>query len=146
MKHIIIFFCFIFSSLSYAEQKQSFGELELHYNTFESTFLLPKIAKQYDFIRSKGRGLLNVAVIKPSPNKSELPQSIPAIVTGTVTNLIGQIVKLDFVTIDEGNAIYYIAAFTKTDDEILRFKVNAKLSADSAPMAVKFEKHVYVDR
>ena len=146
MKHIIIFFCFIFSSLSYAEQKQSFGEFELHYNMFESTFLLPKIAKQYGFIRSKGRGLLNVAVIKPSPDNSELPQSVPAIVTGTVTNLIGQIVKLNFVTIDEGNAIYYIAAFTKTDDEILRFKVNAKLSADSAPMAVKFEKHVYVDR
>lgn len=144
MKHIVIFFCFIFSSLSYAEQKQSFGELELHYNVFESTFLLPKIAQQYDFIRSKGRGLLNIAVIKPS--KTELPQSIPAIVSGTVTNLIGQIVKLNFVTIDEGNAIYYIAAFTKTDDEILRFKIDAKLNADSVPMTVKFQKHVYVDR
>lgn len=144
MKHIIIFFCFIFSSLVQAEQKQSFGELEVHYNTFESTFLTPKIAQQYGFIRSKGRGLLNVAVIKPS--KSDLPQTLPAIVTGKVTNLIGQIVKLDFVTIDEGNAIYYIAAFTKTDDEILRFQVDAKLDANSAPMTVKFKKHLYVDR
>lgn len=144
MKHILIFFCFILSSFAYAEQKQSFGELELHYNTFESTFLTPKIAQQYGFTRSKGRGLLNVAVIKPS--KSALPQTLPAIVTGTVTNLIGQIVTLDFITIDEGNAIYYIAAFTKTDDEILRFKVDAKISADSAPMTVKFQKHLYVDR
>ena len=144
MKHILIFLCFLISSVTYAEQKQSFGELELHYNTFESTFLTPKIAQQYGFVRSEGRGMLNVAVIKP--RKSDLPKTLPAIVSGTVTNLIGQIVKLDFVTIDEGNAIYYIAAFTKTDDEILRFKVDAKLNANSAPMTVKFQKHLYVDR
>lgn len=144
MKHLFVLLCCLASSLSFAEQKQSFGDYEVHYNTFESTFLLPKIAKQYGFTRSKGRGLLNVAVIKPS--KSALPQTVPAIVTGTKTNLLGQIVKLDFVTIDEGEAIYYIAAFTKTDDEILRFKVDAKLNADSAPMTVKFKKHLYVDR
>lgn len=127
-----------------AEQIKSFAEHDLHFNTFESTFLTPEIAQQYGFTRSKGLGLLNVAITKR--NDGELPTPQPAIVTGTVTNLLGQIVRLSFVTIDEGDAIYYIAPFTKTNDEILRFAINAKLNANAVPMEASFQRHVYVDK
>lgn len=144
MKYIIASFILLFSMLSLAEQVKSFGEYDLHFNTFESTFLTPKIAQQYGFIRSKGQGLLNVAVTKNSSGK--LPVPTAAIVSGKVTNLIGQIVTLSFVTIDEGDAIYYIAPFTKTNDEILRFSISAKLNADAAPMEASFQRHVYVEK
>lgn len=126
-----------------SEQVTRFGQYQLHYNTFESTFLQPNIASQYGFVRSKGTGLLNVAVTKDVAGETPAPQA--AIVTATVTNLIGQRVKLEFTTIEEGDAIYYIAPFTKTNDEILKFSVSAKLNADAAPLQVEFQRHVYTD-
>lgn len=133
----------LFSVVSYADQVTEFGDYQLHYNTFESTFITPEIAHQYGLTRSKGQGLLNVAVTtKPV---GLLPTSHQALVSGKVTNLLGQTVKLQFVTINEGDAVYYLAPFTKTNDEILKFAVEAKITADSQPMSVTFERHVYVD-
>lgn len=129
---------------SFADQVTEFGDYQLHYNTFESTFLTPKIAAQYGLTRSKGQALLNIAVTQQPDN--QLPESKKAIVSGTVTNLMGQIVQLSFKTIEEGDAIYYIAPFSKTDDEILKFHIQAKLSADSQPMTVNFQRHFYVDQ
>lgn len=127
----------------HADQVAQFGEYQLHYNTFESTFLTPEIAHQYGLTRTKGQALLNVAVTTQA--QGELPQSQRAIVSANVKNLLGQIVPLSFITIEEGDAIYYLAPFTKTDDEILKFTVEAKTSADSAPMTVSFQRHFYVD-
>ena len=130
-------------SIAQAEQVKAFGDYSLHFNTFESAFLKPDIAKQYGLTRSKGRALLNVAVTTQAPGQT--PQSQPAMVSGTVTNLMGQIVKLSFQTIEEGDATYYIAPFTKTDDEILKFHVEAKMRADATSMTVDFQRHFYVD-
>jgi hypothetical protein len=144
MKYLLILLTLFCSGWSLAEQKTAFGEYDLHYNTFESTFLTPKIASEYGFTRSKGQALLNVAVTQQQAG--QLPKPTPAIVSGTVTNLLGQIVTLRFVTIDEGNAIYYIAPFTKTDDDILKFAISARLNADASPMTVNFQRHFYVDK
>lgn len=126
-----------------ANQVTQFGEYQLHYNTFESTFLTPEIAHQYGLTRTKGQALLNVAVTTQA--LGELPQSQRAMVSAQVTNLLGQIVSLTFITIEEGDSIYYLAPFTKTDDDILKFTVEAKTHADSAPMTVNFQRHFYVD-
>ncbi|WP_425642374.1 DUF4426 domain-containing protein [Marinomonas gallaica] len=143
MKWFLGVFTTLLVSFAHADQVTDFGPYQLHYNTFESTFLTPQIANQYGLIRSKGRGLLNVAVTTQDPGA--LPQSQRAIVSAKVTNLLGQIVSLEFMTIEEGDSIYYLAPFTKTDDEILKFTVQAKLSADNQPMTVTFQRHVYVD-
>lgn len=131
-------------SLAHAEQVKEFGQYQLHYNTFESSFLTPEIANQYGLTRSKGQALLNVAVTTKA--QGELPQSQPAMVTGKITNLVGQTVQLSFKTINEGDATYYLAPFTKTNDEILKFHVEAKTSADAKPMTVDFQRHFYVDQ
>ncbi|MBM6550545.1 DUF4426 domain-containing protein [Marinomonas ostreistagni] len=130
-------------SLAHAEQVQSFGRYQLHFNTFESAFLTPEIAQQYGLTRSKGQGLLNIAVTTQADG--EVPQSQPAIVSGHIKNLMGQIIQLSFQTIDEGDAVYYLAPFRKTDDEILKFHIEAKTSADAEPMTVDFQRHFYVD-
>lgn len=144
MKKLWTVLWLLWGSHAIADQVQSFGAYQVHYNTFESAFLTPDIANQYGFTRSKGQALLNVAVTTQAAG--QLPQSQRMIVTGTVTNLLGQIVPLSFKTIDEGDAVYYIAAFTKTDDEILKFQVHARPNANAAPMTVNFQRHFYVDK
>lgn len=143
MKWLIGVVVTLMMSAVQADQVTQFGQYQLHYNTFESTFLTPDIAHHYGLTRTKGQALLNVAVT--SQAEGELPQSQRAIVSAQVTNLLGQIVPLSFITIEEGDSIYYLAPFTKTDDEILKFTVEAKTSADSAPMTVNFQRHFYVD-
>ena len=45
-----------------AEQSQQLGPWTVHYNAFNSTFLSPQIARQYDIRRSRLNAVLNVAV------------------------------------------------------------------------------------
>ncbi len=60
--HKIIFAIFfsVISLASFAEQKQDFANLEVHYIALPSTFLEPYIATQYDLKRSKYTGLVNI--------------------------------------------------------------------------------------
>ncbi|WP_417552639.1 DUF4426 domain-containing protein [Marinomonas fungiae] len=143
MKWLIGLVTTLMLSTAQANQVSQFGQYQLHYNTFESTFLTPDIAHQYGLTRTKGQAILNIAVTTQA--EGELPQSQRAMVSAKVTNLLGQIVPLSFITIEEGDSIYYLAPFTKTDDDILKFTVEAKVSADSAPMTVNFQRHFYVD-
>lgn len=143
MKWLIGLVTTLMLSTAQANQVSQFGQYQLHYNTFESTFLTPDIAHQYGLTRTKGQAILNIAVTTQA--EGELPQSQRAMVSAKVTNLLGQIVPLSFITIEEGDSIYYLAPFTKTDDDILKFTVEAKISADSAPMTVNFQRHFYVD-
>ncbi|TBR41570.1 DUF4426 domain-containing protein [Marinomonas agarivorans] len=145
MKNIIYSVILTFFTITpVMADEAKFGDYTLNYTVFESTFLQPNIAQQYGFTRSKNKGLLNVALIKERSGK--LPLSVPAVVTAKVRNLLGQIVTLEFTTIKEGDAIYYIAPFSKTDDEILKFEITARLNANSPAMTVNTQKHLYVDR
>lgn len=142
--YIATFITFLVFAGHASADQQNFGDYDLNYTIFESTFLQPNVARQYGFTRSKSKGMLNVALLKK--NQGQLPTPTPAIVTAKVKNLLGQIVKLEFTTIKEGDAIYYIAPFSKTDDEILQFEITARLNANSPAMTVNTQKHVYVDR
>ena len=46
------------------ERKETFGDVTVHYNTFNSTFLTPDIAKAAGLTRSKNQGVINVSVLK----------------------------------------------------------------------------------
>lgn len=62
-----------------AEQKQSYGDLDVHYSAFNSGFLQPEIAAATGLVRSKTQGVVNVAVLKAGTASS-------AKVSGTVKN------------------------------------------------------------
>ena len=47
-----------------AERKQSFGDLDVHYSVFNSSFIQPDIAAAAGLTRSKTQGVVNVAVLK----------------------------------------------------------------------------------
>ena len=81
------------------ERKEVFGDVTVHYNTFNSTYLQPDIAKSAELIRSKNQGVINVSVIKAG-------KPLVAQVSGTVKDLTSKSIPLSFKQITEQGAIY----------------------------------------
>ncbi|MEX5666657.1 DUF4426 domain-containing protein [Pseudomonas neuropathica] len=101
------------------ERKETFGDITVHYNTFNSTFLQPDIAKAAELIRSKNQGVINVSVIKDG-------KPLVANVTGTVKDLTSQSVPLNFRQITEQGAIYYIAQYPVEQQETRTFEIKVQ--------------------
>jgi hypothetical protein len=101
------------------ERKETFGDITVHYNTFNSTFLQPDIAKAAELIRSKNQGVINVSVIKDG-------KPLIANVTGTVKDLTSQSVPLNFRQITEQGAIYYIAQYPVEQQETRTFEIKVQ--------------------
>ena len=101
------------------ERKEVFGDVTVHYNTFNSTFLTPDIAKAAELIRSKNQGVINVSVIKDG-------KPLIANVTGTVKDLTSQSVPLNFRQVTEQGAIYYIAQFPVEQQETRTFEIKVQ--------------------
>ncbi|MFP6831493.1 MAG: DUF4426 domain-containing protein [Pseudomonas sp.] len=101
------------------ERKETFGDVTVHYNTFNSTFLQPDIAKAAELIRSKNQGVINVSVIKDG-------KPLIANVSGTVKDLTSQSVPLNFRQITEQGAIYYIAQYPVEQQETRTFEIKVQ--------------------
>jgi len=117
MRRIALLFIALCLSLpALAERKQSFGDLDVHYSAFNSSFLQPEIAAAAGLSRGKKLGVLNISVLKAG-------QPAAAVVSGEVRNLLGQIRSLSFKQVSEGEAIYYLAQFPIEQQEMLRFSL-----------------------
>ncbi|MFJ4607774.1 DUF4426 domain-containing protein [Pseudomonas atacamensis] len=101
------------------ERKETFGDLTVHYNTFNSTFLQPDIAKAAELIRSKNQGVINVSVVKDG-------KPVIASVTGTVKDLTSNSVALKFRQVTEQGAIYYIAQYPVPQQETRTFEIKVQ--------------------
>ncbi|KJZ37466.1 MULTISPECIES: DUF4426 domain-containing protein [Pseudomonas] len=101
------------------DRQETFGDVTVHYNTFNSTFLTPDIAKSAELIRSKNQGVINVAVIKEG-------KPLMAQVSGTVKDLTSQSVPLQFKQITEQGAIYYIAQYPVDQQEVRTFEIKVQ--------------------
>ncbi len=131
----------LFSTITSAEQFQAFDHYEVHYSALNTTFLLPEVAKTYAIQRSKVRGLINVAVLDSADGK----KPVTAQVTGGIRNLVGQLQPLTFRLVREGIAVYYIAEFRFTDDEILNFDLQVQADPNKPAHELAFKQHFYVD-
>ncbi|VVN96671.1 DUF4426 domain-containing protein [Pseudomonas fluorescens] len=101
------------------ERKEVFGDVTVHYNTFNSTFIQPDIAKAAELVRSKNQGVINVSVLKDGkPLVSE--------VSGTVKDLTSVSIPLKFKQVTEQGAIYYLAQFPVEQQETRTFTINVK--------------------
>jgi len=101
------------------ERQEKFGDVTVHYNTFNSTFLTPDIAKSAELIRSKNQGVINVSVIKDG-------KPLVSNVSGTVKDLTSQSVPLKFKQITEQGAVYYIAQYPVEQQEIRTFEIKVQ--------------------
>ena len=101
------------------ERKETFGDITVHYNTFNSTFLQPDIAKAAELIRSKNQGVINVSVVKDG-------KPVIASVTGTIKDLTSNSVALKFRQVTEQGAIYYIAQYPVPQQETRTFEIKVE--------------------
>jgi hypothetical protein len=119
-----------------AEQSKRAGAYNVHYVAFASTFLSPSMAKKYNVVRGRNRALINISVL----NKDNVP--VRAKLKGTVKNLPGQILTLNFEEVIEGDAIYYLAQTRFSDQELMRFNINF-VGPDGLSNELKFDQKLY---
>ena len=101
------------------ERQETFGDVTVHYNTFNSTYLLPDVAKAAQLTRSKDQGVINISVIKAGT-------PVTAQVSGSVKDLTSQTVPLKFKQITEQGAIYYIAQYPVDQQEVRTFDIKVQ--------------------
>ena len=116
------------------ERQETFGDVTVHYNTFNSTFIQPDIAKAAELIRSKNQGVINVSVIKAG-------QPMVASVTGTVKDLTSKTVPLNFKQVTEQGAIYYLAQYPVDQQEVRTFEI--KVQAGDKINTINFNQELF---
>ncbi|MGY1450537.1 DUF4426 domain-containing protein [Pseudomonas chlororaphis] len=116
------------------ERQEVFGDVTVHYNTFNSTFLQPDIAKAAELVRSKNQGVINVSVLKAG-------KPLIAQVTGTVKDLTSQSVPLKFKQVTEQGAIYYIAQYPVEQQETRTFEI--KVQTGDAINTINFNQELF---
>ncbi|MDX1297457.1 MAG: DUF4426 domain-containing protein [Pseudomonas sp.] len=133
----VLFIALCLSLPALAERKQSFGDLDVHYIAFNSSFLQPDIAAANGLARSKSLGVVNISVLKAGKASS-------ASVSGEVKDLVGRSHTLSFKQVNEGEAIYYLAQFPFTQQEMLRFTLSVR-AADGVAHSVEFNQEFFPD-
>ena len=130
-----------FALPSFAEQAIHSQKYDIHYNAFNTMMVTPDVAQSYGFTRARNRALLNISVIDKATKNP-----LPAMVTGTRTNIIGQILPLEFQQIKEQNAIYYIAQLRFTEEEMWRFELKIKPDLNVEAIPLKFSQTFYLEK
>jgi len=145
---LIVSFC-IFATLVKAEQSQDFGDYTVHYIAVNSTFISPEIAERYGIVRSARNAFLNISVIKNSG------AAVSAKITGMKANFLSQNSAINFIEINEGDAIYYIGQFEFSNAENLRFNIEVQPETTAlfilsvGPLSfisIKVSRHNYHDK
>ena len=126
---------------SYAEQVIQSQKYDIHYNAFNTMMVTPDTAQNYGFTRARNRALLNISVLDAATQKA-----LPAVVTGTRSNIVGQVLPLDFQQIKEENAIYYIAQLRFTEEEMWRFELQIQPDLNAKPIPLKFSQIFYLEQ
>ena len=137
--------CLLVVSAQAWSQKQSanqtdFDQYTVHHVIFNSTFILPEVAKAYNIKRSKYESLINVSV-----NKKGQFNGQKASLSGTVTNLMQQQKQLKFIEIREANATYYLAPIRVGSEEVVHIKLSVTPQGQPKPFDVTFSQKIYPD-
>jgi hypothetical protein len=138
---IVVTLFFAMVSNVYAEKSKDYGDYIVHYNAFTTDALHAETAKHYNIRRSKNRGMINISVQKKNNNNS----AVTADVSGTASNLTGQLKSLDMKEIKEGEAIYYISDFSVANRETLDFSVDIKVAGKDKPLKVTFRQQFFTN-
>lgn len=117
--------------------EQKVGDWTVNYNALPSTFLTPQVARANNIERSRYNGLLNIVVLDPKGKTLQVNMS------GEGKSLIGTVRKLEFQTIREGDAIYYLAQYPIRNEENVLFTIN--ISTPSQSDVLTFRHTFYTD-
>ena len=123
------------------EQFASYGDLQVHYNVFNSTSISPEMAERYELRRGEDIALVNVAGRREQPDGST--RAVKLDLEGTVANLVGQRRPLDFLLVEEPGAVYYILTTRFSDRETLRFDLTVTDTETGRSHPLRFQKELW---
>lgn len=145
LKHwlgIALICLFTFSTPAHAGSK-NFGDYQVHYSVFPSTFLSAEVAQANDLNRSKGIGIVNIAIMREGENGGLEPVS--GQVEGKVLNDIQQTRFLPFRRIQEGDAVYFIAEYQYRSAELMTFQITARPTGGGKDLPIRFAHTLFND-
>ena len=119
------------------ENHQTFGDYRVTYSVFNSDFISPEIARQYNLVRAHDRAFVNISV-----SKKDGTMGLSAGVSGNATNLIQQSHNLDFREIRDNKAVYYLAPFRFENEENLTFNIDLVLP-DGSNQQLTFRRQLH---
>lgn len=119
-----------------------FGDYEIHYSVFHSSFLLPAIASRHDILRAPDRAVLNIALRRRTGDSSTV--AVAASFSGTRGDLIYSEVPV-FREIREDEAIYYLNDYRFISGETHYFDLSVTPADGSAPLRLQFNHTLYID-
>jgi hypothetical protein len=131
---------FLISPVTLAQNgyQVSFANYTVHYNTFPSEFLEPQVSKAVGIKRSASRGVITIAVKQKTSTNTN--RSVEAAISGTASNLIGQIRRLKMTKVKDGEAVYYVGAFPVAKNETLTFDVSVQPEGYAQRQEFKFRR------
>lgn len=135
---------FALNSANAQENTERFGDYKVHYSVFNSTFLQPEIAQAYNLVRARDQVLVNISINKTQDGNTSL--GLPAVVSGWASNLMQQRQTLDFKTISEGDATYYIAPLKHTNEETYNFTISVDPEGEAGPFELTLSRTLYVQQ
>ncbi|MBB3142480.1 DUF4426 domain-containing protein [Halomonas organivorans] len=127
-----------------AQQYEQVGDVQIHYNALNTTFLAPEMARAAGIQRSPGLGLLNVSVLESRQDGTS--RAVNARVDGRVGILGGEGRPLDFRTVRDGGGISHIATFRIREGEPMQFTLVVTPDPDRPPTEIGFIQRFYIDR
>ena len=110
-------------------------EHELDYKALNSTSLHADVAKLYGIDQDETLGVVMVSVYQ----SEGIGIGVETCVSGSATNLIGQIDQLEFEEIREGAAIYHISTFRFFHKEPMTFRVDVEIVATGETHKLKWQ-------
>ena len=137
---IIAYFSLVLSLNVSAENMQKLGSFNVHYMAIGATFLTPEIEKTYGIERSRFNGLINISVLD-NTQQGNPAQTVS--ITGTARNDLGQIKKMEFDEVKEGQAIYYLSQIKYSDEETFYFDLTITNGKETQKLT--FKQKFYVD-
>jgi hypothetical protein len=119
---------------------KNFGNYTVHYSTFNSLFVPAEIAGIHKLVRAKDQTLINIAV-----QKTVSGDAVPASIEGTAKNLLQQVKTIDFKTVEEPGAIYYLGALRHTNEEIFHLDFTIIPEGESTPLQLRLTRKLYTE-
>ena len=119
------------------ESHKDFGDYRVTYSVFNSDFIPPEVARQYNLVRARDRAFVNISVSK----KGDL-QGTSAGVSGNATNLIQQSRPLEFKEIRDQDAVYYLAPLRFENEESLTFNIDLVMP-DGSSQQLTFRRQLH---
>ena len=123
--------------------QKNFGDYQVHWSVFPSTFLAPEVAQANNLQRSKGIGIVNISIMTEGEHGQ--PGPVSGQVEGQVTNDIQQVNFLAFRRIQEGDAVYFIAQYQYRSGDLMTFNITARPSGHPQDLPVRFSHTLFND-